>query len=138
MKLMKINLLRTPLKLILIVLLMQKLNLRAQDSPQKSTLKFDDLFTVVVNKPIIVSGELELVFSGHSHKISSYPDPSAPLLINMQYKNLINNKPVLKTEYVVASKLPYLWRWKEYLFLVTKYEYNESMEIKVCRDNYSE
>lgn len=116
----------------------QSMNTMAQTINKAGAVKFDSLFTINVQKPVSIGDELQLTFNGHSHKILTGNDPYQPLLINMEYKDLISNQSITKTEYVIAKNLPYVWRWKRYLFVVTKYEYSETMEMKVSLDKYTE
>ncbi len=125
------------LKFILLALCFQNINLMAQNKTQIRKIKFETSFTINTNETVLIDDELQLTFAGHSHKDVTKEMGLSPLLIMMHYGSLLTEKEVDKT-YMITMNTPFVWRWDKYLFVVTKYKYNETMEMKVCRDNETE
>jgi hypothetical protein len=64
---------------------------------------------------------------------------NSPLMINVKYKiEWPSKENELEKTYYVVGKPPFIWRWKNYLFVVISYEYDELMEMKICKDNFEE
>ncbi len=94
----------------------------------------ETFFVIHASETVLVDDELQLTFVRHSHKDVTEQMGASPLLVSIAYKNISTNDEASKT-YLWESKPPFVWRWKAYLFVVTKYDYNAMMEMKVFRDS---
>lgn len=101
--------------------------------------KLDQTFIIKAQETILIDNSLLFTFIGHSHKMTYENSPPSPLLINVKYKQILPSKnDEIEKTYYMYDKEPFVWRWKNYLFVVSKYEYGDRMEMKVCLDNAEE
>lgn len=98
-------------------------------------IKIDTIFTIKKGEKVFIDNTLELKFSGHSHKSVMANGPKSPLMISLEYQEEDSDDTERKT-YYKYDELPFIWRWKNYLFVVMNYKYGDFMEMKVSYDEY--
>ena len=107
----------------------------------KDTLQKIELgtnFTIKNNETVLVHNSFFFTFDGHSHKMV-YENTVSPLIINVKYKVRFPKEEKEKEKgYYMYGDTPFVWRWKNYLFVIIKYEYDTTMEMKICADDAQE
>ncbi|NVO02365.1 MAG: hypothetical protein HXX09_06640 [Bacteroidetes bacterium] len=116
--------------LILIVLIFCSSFIYAQTKTTITKPKFDELFTIKKNDTLSFSDGLRISFLGHGSKIAE-EGVEVPLILVMHYSVGSLSKEKI---YSLFGRLPYVWSWKNYLFVVTEFEYDASMKMKVAMD----
>lgn len=81
---------------------------------------------------ISLAKDLEMVFRGHGHK-TVMPGDSSPLMVTVAF--LGPGLPAEDTYYNAGgeSSAPPQFSWRDYRFTVTKYAYDEFMELRIER-----
>ena len=106
------------------------INSFAQVKKENNKAKFDELFTIKKNDTLSFSDGLRISFIGHGSKIAEQGQ-EVPLIIVMHFS--VDNFSEDKT-YSLFGDVPYVWSWKKYLFVVTEFEYDSKMKMKVAMD----
>lgn len=121
--------------LILFFLSFQNHNTMAQIKDNIKKINLGTNFTIKANETVLVHDSFFFTFEGHSHKMV-YENSESPLIINVKYKVMF---PQLEKEkekgYYMDGGTPFIWRWGNYLFAVIKYDYNNTMEMKIYADS---
>lgn len=110
-------------------------NIVAQTKDSIRKINLGTNFTIKTNETVLVHNSFFFTFDGHSHKMI-YENTESPLIINIKYKiRFPQPEKEIEKSYYMFGDTPFIWRWKNYLFVVIKYEYGEMMEMKICADN---
>ncbi len=124
--------------LFLFFLWFQNLNTMAHTKDTIQKINLDKNFTIKNNETVLVQNSFFFTFDGHSHKMV-YENTESPLIINVKYKVRFPQVEKEKEKnYYMFGNTPFVWRWKNYLFVVIKYEYGTTMEMKICADGSQE
>tara|TARA_R110002073_G_scaffold140253_13_gene291002 strand:+ start:8582 stop:9391 length:810 start_codon:yes stop_codon:yes gene_type:complete len=81
-------------------------------------------------KSLALGDSLEAVFSGHSHK-RTHVGQESPLIVNMAYHQGGNEIDTGSRNLYPPADAS--WRWRNYRFSITKYEYGAFMDLDVDR-----
>jgi hypothetical protein len=107
----------------------------SQTDSSKNKIVLDKRFTIKLGETFTLNPDFKLKFVGNSHKTMLPDGPESPLIIYVDYTYKGKDYQMQYNRY---DALPYVWRWNEYLMVVTENKYNEMMEVKISMDNYSE
>lgn len=126
------------ISLFLFFLWFQNHNTMANTKDTIRKINLDKNFIINNNETILVDSRFFFTFDGHSHKMV-YENTVSPLIINVKYKVRFPKEEKEKEKsYYMFGDTPFVWRWKNYLFVVIKYEYGTTMEMKICADDSQE
>lgn len=98
---------------------------------------YNTIYTVLKNETLVFEYGLEengfqFTFLGHSDKRPYYENDKVPTIINVKYK--FNGK-IEEKSYSRHDAMPFVWRWKNFLFVITQSKFNEMIKVKVCEDS---
>lgn len=121
--------------LILFFMPFQNNNTMAQTEDNTKKINLETNFIIKAKETVLVHNSFFFTFEGHSHKMV-YENSESPLIINVKYKVRFPQVEKEKEKgYYMYGETPFIWRWKNYLFVVIKYDYNNTMEMKISADS---
>lgn len=98
------------------------LNVKAQ----QKTFQIDSAYTIYTKDTFCLNNaEFCWVFNYHSHK--NYANKNESVLIGDF--SFIKNGAVEPKHIVFTDKASYKWEWKNYVFIISDYDYDSSMKI---------
>jgi hypothetical protein len=104
---------------------------------QSDTKPFKEI-TIRKNESIQLDSVTKMMFLYHSHKKTLVDGPPSPLITYIYY--VVSGKSEEKQyniDFDPEKKFKSGWKWKNYIFVLGKYEYDEFMELQIFKsENY--
>lgn len=112
----------------------------------RNQMNRDKEVNLIRNSPYKLNETTTITFIAHSHKRTIAGGPKTPLITYIKYETSINgekeskelelNKPLISERiynifFDPEKKLNSGWVWKDSVFILQHYEYNESMKVKI-------